>query len=443
MEEKEKVVRSSSDLKNRSEKMGEALGAARSSNSFRMFKDQEMDWVFKRTLEPMIEKAAEIGECLYAARLLDETDGESWIRTWEDLGARVERQADEALKKKQKIAARYGYWRACNYYRTAEYGTSPFNPRHFEIWHRSVNSFRKSCNLFNPPLQYVEIPYQGKFMPGYFWRPYDTDTKRPTLILVGGSDSSGEEVVYLTGPSTIRNGYNFFTFEYPGHRGCVHLHPELIKRAYYEDAFKTAIDFLQNLKGVDERIALSGWSYGGYVVSQVAIHEKRLKAVIPDSPIIDLNGVCEKFYGAVLSRLKGLSETEAHKLFHDMLMGYPVKKAFVEYQLWTWGMKGKTLLDYMKSDVARQSVLTSDIHKITCPALALVGEGEGSIMIEQAREFMNGISSVTKKLHIFNLKDDGSNDHCQLDNTTRGLEVIFDWLNEEVFHYRPELICCP
>lgn len=179
------------------------------------------------------------------------------------------------------------------------------------------------------------------------------------------------------------------------------------------------------------------------MVCQVAIHEKRLKAIIPDSPMVDLYGVCEKFYGAILPHLKGLSKTEALKLFNDMLAPYPVKKAFIEYQLWTWGMKGKTLLDFMESEVAKQSVLTHDLHKITCPALALAGAEEGEVMIKQAREFINGISSSTKKLYIFNLKDDGSNDHCQLDNITRGTDVIFDWLNEEVFNYRPELICCP
>lgn len=423
--------------------MDRALGVARSPNSFGIFKDQETDWVFKRTVEPMNEKAAEIGDCLYAARLLDETDGESWIKTWENLGTRVERQADEALKKGQKIAARYGYWRACNYYRTAEYGTSPFNPRHFEIWSKSVKAFQKSCPLFNPPIQYIEIPYRDKFMPGYFWRPDDSDTKRPTLILVGGSDSLGEEVVYLTGPATIRNGYNFFTFEYPGHRGCVHLHPQLIKRAYYEDVFKVAIDFLQNLQGVDERIALSGWSYGGYVVSQVATHEKRLRAVIPDSPIVDLYRISQAFFDSILKLLEDRSEKEAHEIFDNMLTEYPVKKAFIEYQLWAWGMKGKTLVDYMHSEEVRKSVITNELHKITCPALALVGEEEGEIMIEQANEFINGISSTTKKMHIFNLKDDGSNDHCQLDNITRGMDVIFEWLKEEVFNYRPGIICSP
>lgn len=425
------------------EEMDKPLGVGRSPNSFGIFKDQETDWVFKRTLEPMNEKAAEIGDCLYAARQIDETNAESWIKTWEDLGTRVERQADKALKNGHPLAARYGYWRACNYYRTSEYGTSPFNPRHFEIWSKSVKTFQKSCPLFNPPMQYIEIPYKDKFMPGYFWRPDNSDTKRPTLILVGGSDSLGEEVVYLTGPATIRNGYNFFTFEYPGHRGCVHHHPNLVKRAHYEDAFKVAIDFLQNLQGVDERIALSGWSYGGYVVSQVAIHEKRLKAIIPDSPIVDLYKISQAAFDPILNVLEGHSEKEALAIFNNLLAGYPVKKAFIEYQLWTWGMKGKTLADYMHSEEVKNSNIYNDLSKITCPALALVGEEEGEAMLEQAKEFIDRISSTTKKMHIFTLKEDGSNDHCQLDNITRGMDVIFEWLNEEVFNYRPEIICNP
>lgn len=55
----------------------------------------------------MNEKAAEIGDCLYAARILDEMDRNSWIKTWEELGNRIEKPADKALEKRQKIAARY------------------------------------------------------------------------------------------------------------------------------------------------------------------------------------------------------------------------------------------------------------------------------------------------------------------------------------------------
>ncbi len=74
--------------------------------------------------------------------------------------------------------------------------------------------------------------------------------------------------------------------------------------------------------------------------------------------------------------------------------------------------------------------IKSDLHKITCPALALVGGGEGEIVEQQARDFLSMISSDVKKLHIFTLETDGSDDHCQIDNRSRGNQVMFDWLDE-------------
>ncbi|MFC2068392.1 serine aminopeptidase domain-containing protein [Chloroflexota bacterium] len=56
-----------------------------------------------------------------------------------------------------------------------------------------------------------------------------------------------------------------------------------------EKPFAAAFDVLETLPGVDERIALAGHSFGGYVVSRVAVFEPRVKAVIPSSPLIDIN----------------------------------------------------------------------------------------------------------------------------------------------------------
>ena len=55
-------------------------------------------------------------------------------------------------------------------------------------------------------------------------------------------------------------------------------------------------------------------------------------------------------------------------------------------------------------------------------------------MIKQTREFIEGISSKHKKMHIFTKPQDGSHDHCMLDNVSRMQYVVFEWLNE-VFEY--------
>ncbi|MBU7045710.1 MAG: alpha/beta hydrolase [Theionarchaea archaeon] len=416
------------------------LGIARSPHSFGIFKDFETDWFFKRTLEYMIEKAAEIGECLYVARRIDETDGESWIKEWADMAEKVSKAAEESLSENHTVSAREAFVRASNYYRAAEYGTPPSHPRFHELWEKSRNSFHKACPLYNPPIQIIGIPFEGKTLPGYFWRPDNSDIKRPTLIVAGGNDSSGEEVVFAGGPATVRRGYNFFTFEFPGHRGAVHLYPDCVKRPDYEVPFKAAIDYLETRPGVDERIALTGLSYGGYVSARVAIYEPRIKALIPNSPIVDAKRISQAAWGSLL---KGIPTFLLKRLLTWRLRKKPVMKAFFEYSLWTSGY-GRSLDDIFDrgimektAEAQKQYSIVNDLHKITIPALALVSEDEGEELVRQAREFYEGISSEIKKLHIFTLDKDGSSDHCQLDNRSRGNQVTFDWL-DEVFSYTYE-----
>ena len=407
------------------------FGAARSPDGFGVFRNHETNWVFKRTLEFMSEKAAETGECLYVARRINghkahETDGESWIGEWADLAARVEALAEESLRHGRKVSAREAFLRASNYYRTAEYGCVPEHPRFHELWQKSVDCFRKACPLFDPPVQAIEVPFDGKMLPGYFWRPDESDTPRPTLIAVGGNDSSGEEIFLTTGPAAVRRGYNYFTFEYPGHRGTVHLYPDCVKRPDYEVPFRAAIDFLETLPGVDERIALAGFSYGGYVASRVAIHEPRIRAVIPDSPIIDMpQAVLSGILGPLI---KGATGNLIDTLIARRVRKSPLMKALLYYSKWTWG--AETFREEFDSEAFNRHVITDDLHRITCPALALVGKDEGEEMVRQARAFYDGISSATKKLHVFTVEEDGSNDHCQLDNFGRAHQVAFDWLDE-------------
>lgn len=405
-------------------------GAGRANLVFKVFKDHETNWIFQRTLGLMGEKGAELKECLYTATKINERDVESWIKEWANMADIVERHAEASLSNGHLISARECYLRASNYYRTAEYGCVPAHPRFFELWDKSRRCFHKACPLFTPPIEIIEVPFQGKKLPGYYWRPDSSEVKRPTLISVGGNDSSGEEIWFWTGPAAIRRGYNYFTFEFPGHRGAVHLYPELIKRPDQEVPFKAAIDYLEMLPGVDERIALTGISHGGYVVSRVAVHEKRVKAVIPNSPLVDA-------YQAGIAVFGGGIEKVPDMLI-DMIGSWKLKRSplifsVVEYMKWTLGCS--KLSELVKSTIAKEMNISNELYKIVCPALILVGEDEGDELLKQAKQFYDGISSAIKEMHVFRLRDDGTEDHCQVDNRSRGNQVMFDWL-DTVFNYK-------
>ena len=414
-------------------------GASRSPDAgFGIFKDPEADWVFSRTLGFMREKAAELGECLSTARRIDQKDLESWITEWADLAARVERLARTSFKNGHKVSAREGFLRASNYYRTAEYGTPPYHPRFDELWEKSVKCFQEVCKLTNPPIEIIHVDFEGRRFPGYFWRPDHSEDTRPTLIAAGGNDSSLEEVVYWVGTAAVRRGYNFFTFEHPGHRGTIHLFNDCFKRPDYEVPYKVAIDFLETLPSVDERIAMTGYSFGGYTTCRVAAFEKRLKAIAPNPPIYHEPMLATHYKG----KWKWIPDSVIEWIIRKAMPKSPLSFAFGEYTLRTFGVmksileKG-TWKEWLGLGSRGYSV-KDDLHRITCPALLLVGDNEGERWLQLAKEFYDSISSEVKKLHIFSLEKDGSNDHCQLDNGSRGNQVLFDWL-DEIFEYESRI----
>lgn len=406
---------------------------------FGIFKEDEADWVFNRTLEFMMEKGAEIGECVYVARRIDQKNLDSWINEWAELAARVEALAQASLAERHKVSARESFLRASNYYRTAEYGAPPYHSRFDELWKKSVKCFHEVCKLFDPPIELINVEFEGKRLPGYFWRPDQTNKKRPTLIVAGGNDSSLEELIYWVGMAANRRGYNFFAFEHPGHRGAIHLYPDCIKRPDYEVPYKAAIDYLETLQGVDERIIMTGYSFGGYTTCRVAAFEKRIKAIAPNPPIYH-EPMLATHYQGIWTKIPDFLIEIILKL---TIPRSPLTFAFGEYTLRTFGVK-KSILEkgvwkeWLKLGSMGFTV-RDDLHRITCPALLLVGDREGERWNKQAKNFYNMISSKKKKLHVFNMEKDGSNDHCQLDNRSRGNQVLFDWL-DEVFDYRYEKV---
>jgi pimeloyl-ACP methyl ester carboxylesterase len=380
----------------------------------------------------MNEHAGETGEILYMASRIDPKDRKSWTNEWANLAQRLEKQAETSLEEGHLVSAREAFLRCWSYYSAAEYGCYPSDPEFHQMWQKSADCMHQACALFNPPIQPVEIPFEGKKLPGYFWRPDDSDTKRPTLIAAGGNESSGEQILLTSGPAAVARGYNFFTFEYPGHRGAVHLYPDLIKRYDQEVPFKAAIDFLETLPGVDQRIALTGFSWGGYVVSRVAAFEKRLQAVIPNSPLIDFYGLLMAAYGPLL---KSIPTFLVNRLVDWKLKKSPLQKSLVMYSCWTWGNENMTTMEYINMEAGKKCTVRNDLHRITCPALALIGEEEGEELVNQAKDFYEGISSKTKEMYMFTMEKDGTSDHCQIDNRSQGNRVMFDWL-DDLFNYR-------
>ncbi|MFC1871077.1 hypothetical protein ACFLYF_01555 [Chloroflexota bacterium] len=112
----------------------------------------------------------------------------------------------------------------------------------------------------------------------------------------------------------------------------------------------------------------------------------------------------------------------------------PLTKSMMYLAMWNSGYAGqysaREVINAVLNEDPNKWCLRDIMNKITCPTLALAGENEGKELIDQAYEFYEKISSIKKDVYIFSLENDGSDDHCQLDNRTNANRVIFDWLDE-------------
>jgi alpha-beta hydrolase superfamily lysophospholipase len=139
--------------------------------------------------------------------------------------------------------------------------------------------------LLDTPVEQVLIPYEMTALPGYFYRPNDSEKPRPTLLVHGGYDSIGEELYLLVAAAAIQRKYNCLIFEGPG-QGALIREQHLPFRPDWERVVTPVVDYLLTRPEVDPaRIALLGISVGGYLAPRAAAFEHRLAALIANDGI--------------------------------------------------------------------------------------------------------------------------------------------------------------
>ena len=201
------------------------------------FQDPTFSFQLLRAMSGTYYKGADIGECLSTAYRIKEGDFESWYQEWLKTANRVHKYADNCISAGHKVSAREAYLRASNYYWVAEFLLmDPEDQRIQTTWGGSRDCFGNAARLFSPPIESVEIPYEGTTLPGYFYHACVVDggnsdrvennasnasSLKPILIVRGGFDPTLEELYTTAAAPALERGYNCFTFEGPGQGGVI------------------------------------------------------------------------------------------------------------------------------------------------------------------------------------------------------------------------------
>jgi pimeloyl-ACP methyl ester carboxylesterase len=385
------------------------------------FSNEDMDYLFQVVLGYHTYGGASFGELFRAAAKVEDGEPESWISAFRDMGARIELQAEE-LEERGKASAAPAFLRAFTGYRAAAFLMNP--KADFERFSETVESFvrcfRKAIPSFGHPCEPVKVPFEGNYLSGYFYRVDEQSVLRPTVIIVGGGDTFGEDLHFWAGAVGPSRGYNVLSIELPGYG----MSPtrDLYLRADTEAPLGAAVEYALERSEVDgERLAAYGISGGGYAVTRAAAAEKRLRAVVADTPIYDI-------FRLITQAVPDFLLDESHGGISRWLLEVSGR----------FNKAGKNNMDKFAWQSGKGSLLEAlqvtkgepvGIEAIECPMLCLAGEGDPPEALVQTREVYEQLKHPGKAIRIFTAEE-GAEAHTHINNFPLLHQVIFDWLDE-------------
>ncbi len=398
-------------------------------DAMKLFFDEPLfDQQLIGALSPAIYGGSDFGECFTTAARIREGDAVSWWREWLATADRVFAIAEASLAGGHRVSAREAYLRACTYYRTSYvllFG-APVDPRLVSAFRREVEAFLKAAALFDPPVIPVEIPFEGITLPGYFYRVEDSGKPRPTLIATNGYDASVQFMHCGHAVAAVARGYNCLIFDGPG-QGRVLYEQNVPMRPDWETVVRAAVDFALTRPEIDpKKIALIGWSLGGYLAPRAASGEPRLAACIADPGMWDL-----------IEAMRGAFSMFPPEVFDDPLKADPaVFKAamatieaspslhwsIVQRAFWVHGIS--SLAEYIA--VAKTYQISSVAGRIACPTL--VTRAENDLRASHADKLFAALK-CPKTLVRFTAAE-GAGDHCEVMARSLFHQRSFDWLDK-------------
>ena len=258
---------------------------AKESTMRPLLSDYEMwDDFGMRALAYAVDRGADFGDCVSTISRIPDGDRDAWAREWKATADRMMALAEDALAAGDPVSARDAFYRASNYYRVIQYPLygSPVDPRLVAAFEAETAAFLKGAALSDFPIEPVEIPFEGKTLPGYLVLVDDSGAPRPTIVHTNGYDSDIQEMFFAHAIAAVRRGYNILLFDGPG-QGRNLIIDNMPMRPNWETVVTPVIDYALTRPEIDpDRIALAGWSFGGWLAPRAACFEHRIAALIAD-----------------------------------------------------------------------------------------------------------------------------------------------------------------
>ncbi len=199
-------------------------------------------------------------------------DAEPWVAEWTKLAVPFEQKGAELESQGNMAEANKAYEKASMYYGVARFPVIN-HPAKQAAYRKCIENFRKAIRSWDPPLEIIEIPFEGKKIVGHLRKPKGV-IRPPVVIRTGGVAESKEG---RTLNESLAIGAAGFEVDMPGAGEC-----PIFNKPDSQKLYVAIIDYLTTRQDLDgRRIGFVGGSYGGYYGGKMAyVEPKRLKACV-------------------------------------------------------------------------------------------------------------------------------------------------------------------
>ncbi|AQU88671.1 dipeptidyl aminopeptidase [Komagataeibacter nataicola] len=371
----------------------------------RFFRNQTFHFQTLRALNDIAANGADLNEVLTAISTIPDGDTDAWFNAFSALAIRTE---DRIPACADPLSKGYAWLRAHNYWRTAEFLLRPDDTRRKTAWTREIAAFDNGLKLTGIVHERFTIPYETGCLRGIFYPGPDGWQKKPLVVLVGGYDSTLEELYFVLVKAAHDRGYGVLTYEGPGQGGVLREYG-LTFTPEWEKPTSAILDHFEATGFRPEKTVLVGMSMGGYLAPRAAAFDTRITGVVAYDVLFDMGSIADRYAALALN---------------PAAMKNPDLVWALDNACWTLGVS--TLPEAVAA--MRPYTLRDVAGRITADVLILVGEHDHFIPASQAEDFGKTCTAARSVETVtFNTLSGGA-EHCQLGAQTLWHAAFFSWM---------------
>jgi esterase FrsA len=221
------------------------------------------------------------GDVKEAFNSIHTRDKDEWAAGFMGVAGRYMNEA-KSLEKSDPAKANADYIRAWRLYSFGRWPI-PASLGKQRSYEKAIEAFLAHARFWDPPLEIVRIPFEGKEIIGYLRLPKNASGPVPLVLAVNGLDSRKEDLSESFS-AILPFGIGFLAVDGPG----TGQNPIKVSENA-ERVLSRVLDYIATRPEIDKnRVAMHGVSWGAYWATKMAIVEHaRLRGASAQSPPTD------------------------------------------------------------------------------------------------------------------------------------------------------------